>query len=59
VIAGNVAVSGNVTDINDASRLDGATIVLYPTLDAVRDPVTITGALVDDVLTWDANIAPG
>ncbi|MBT5726634.1 MAG: hypothetical protein HOI75_02285 [Euryarchaeota archaeon] len=59
VIAGNVAVSGNVTDINDASRLDGATIVLYPTLDAVRDPVTITGTLVDDVLMWDANIAPG
>ena len=47
VIAGNVAVSGNVTDINDASRLDGATIVLYPTLDAVRDPVTLTSTVAD------------
>ncbi len=59
VVAGNVAVSGNVTDINDASRLDGATIVLYPTLDAVRDSITITGVFADDVLTWDAEIAPG
>ena len=59
VIAGNVAVSGQVTDINDASRLDGATIVLYPTLDAVRDPVTLTGTMDGDVLTWDATIAPG
>lgn len=59
VVAGNVAVSGNVTDINDASRLDGATIVLYPTLDTVRDSITITGVFADDVLTWDAEIAPG
>ena len=60
VIAGNVAVSGNVTDINDASRLDGATIVLYPTLDAaVRDPVTLTSTVSDGVLTWNADIAPG
>ena len=28
--AGNVSVSGNVTDINDASRLNGSTVVLYP-----------------------------
>ena len=59
VIAGNVAVSGNVTDINDASRLEGATIVLYPTLDAVRDPVMITGTFTDDTLSWHADIAPG
>ena len=59
VIAGNVAVSGNVTDINDASRLDGATIVLYPTLDAVREPVTVASTVSDGVLTWSADIAPG
>mgnify|MGYP003311587796 CR=1 FL=1 len=59
VIAGNVAVSGNVTDINDASRLEGATIVLYPTLDAVRDPVMITGTFTEDTLSWHADIAPG
>ena len=59
VIAGNVAVSGNVTDINDASRLEGATIVLYPTLDAVRDPVTLTGTFNEETLSWSADIAPG
>jgi hypothetical protein len=59
VLAGNVAVSGNVTDIKDASRLVNATIVLYPTLDAVRDPISINGVFANDVLTWDSEIAPG
>lgn len=59
VIAGNVAVAGNVTDINDAGRLDGATIMLYPALDTVRVPIAINGILSDGVLTWNADIAPG
>jgi hypothetical protein len=59
VVAGNVAVSGNVTDINDDARLEGATIMLYPTLDAVRDPVSLTGTVTDGVLSWNADIAPG
>ena len=41
--AGLVSVSGNVTDILGAStRLDGATVTLYPVSGIVRDPVTIT-----------------
>ena len=59
VLAGNVAVSGNVTDIKDASRLVNATIVLYPTLDGVRDPISINAVFANDVLTWSSDIAPG
>jgi hypothetical protein len=57
--AGNVVVSGNVTDINDASRLNGSTVVLYPSSGMAGDILNITPVFADDVLTWSAVIAPG
>ena len=57
--AGNVSVSGNVTDIQGSSRLTNATITLYPALDLERDTISLTGTMVDDILTWNAVITPG
>jgi hypothetical protein len=57
--AGNVSVSGNVTDIQGSSRLNDATITLYPALDIERDSISLTGTMVGDVLTWNAVITPG
>ena len=43
-----------------SSRLDGATVKLYPASGIVRDMVTNTNTAYDDnTLTWDANIEPG
>ena len=57
--AGNVSVSGNVTDINDASRLNGSTVVIYPTSGMVGESQTITSDFANNQLTWSAVIAPG
>jgi len=57
--AGNVSVSGTITDVQGSSRLTGATITLYPALDIERDIISLTGTLDNDVLTWDAVITPG
>ena len=57
--AGNVSVSGNVTDIQGLNRLTNATITLYPALDLERDTISLTGTMVDDILTWNAVITPG
>ena len=57
--AGNVSVNGTITDIQGASRLADASIVLYPALDVERDAITITGTMDNDVLTWSAIITPG
>ena len=59
--AGLVEVSGNVTDILGAStRLEGATITLYPASGIVRDAIVIQDVVFEnDVLSWDANIEPG
>ena len=57
--AGNVSVSGNVTDIQGSSRLTNATITLYPALDIERDTISLTGTVVGDILTWNAVITPG
>lgn len=57
--AGNVSVNGTITDVQGPSRLDGATITLYPALGIERDIITLTGTLDNDVLTWDAIITPG
>ena len=57
--AGNVVVSGNVTDINDASRLNGSTVVLYPSSGMAGDVLNITPVFANDTLTWSAVIAPG
>ena len=57
--AGNVTVSGNVTDINDASRLNGSTVVLYPSSGMAGESQTISSNFANDQLTWSAVIAPG
>ena len=57
--AGNVTVSGNVTDINDANRLNGSTVVLYPTSGMAGESQTIIPEFSNDQLTWSAVIAPG
>ncbi len=59
VTAGNVSVSGNVTDINDASRLNGSTVVLYPSTGMAGEMQTVTSVFANDQLTWSAVIAPG
>ena len=59
--AGVVSVSGNVTDILGAStRLDGATVTLYPASGIVRDPISITStSYANDTLSWTGSIQPG
>ena len=57
--AGNVVVSGNVTDINDASRLNGSTVVLYPSSGMAGDIQNVTPVFENNQLTWSAVIAPG
>jgi asparagine N-glycosylation enzyme membrane subunit Stt3 len=57
--AGNVSVSGNVTDIIDASRLNGSSVVLYPSTGMAGESQTITPEFANDQLTWSAVIAPG
>ena len=57
ITAGSTVVSGTVTDQVDASRLEGANIVLYPV--AERDAVTVTGSMNGDTLEWSTDIQPG
>lgn len=59
--AGLVSVSGNVTDIlGTSTRLEGATVTLYPASGIVRDSISITSLTYEnDTLSWDANIDPG
>ena len=58
--AGLVTVSGNVTDNFDATRLESATVTLYPASGIVRDPVAVTSLTYENgVLSWDAQIEPG
>ena len=59
ITAGSVAVSGTVTDQVDASRLEGANIVLYPVAGVERDAVTVTGTMNGDTLEWSTDIQPG
>ena len=59
--AGVVSVSGNVTDITGIStRLEGATVTLYPAKGMVRDTVTITDTTYENnTLSWTGVIQPG
>ena len=59
IIAGNVTVSGNVTDINDAERLNGSSVVLYPSTGMAGEPVTASSEFSNDQLTWSTVISPG
>ena len=59
--AGEVSVLINVTDNNpDSTRLDGATITLYPAIGIVREPVEISVTSYENsTLSWSGVIAPG
>ena len=57
--AGLVSVSGNVTDLIDVTRLDGASITLYPEVGLDRDLIIISGTLDSGVLSWNADVTPG
>jgi asparagine N-glycosylation enzyme membrane subunit Stt3 len=60
VSVGLVDVSGAVTDDVDATRLDGATVVLQPSSGLARDAVTVTNTAFDGTtLTWSAEVEPG
>jgi hypothetical protein len=57
--AGLVSVSGNITDLIDETRLDGASITLYPVIGVERDSVVATGTLDSGVLSWNVDVTPG
>tara|TARA_B100001093_G_scaffold519934_1_gene611529 strand:- start:10217 stop:19900 length:9684 start_codon:yes stop_codon:yes gene_type:complete len=59
MMAGNVPVSGNVTDINDAMRLDGASVVLYPSSGMSGEAISVDSTFENDQLSWSAVISPG
>ena len=59
ITAGNVTVSGNVTDINDAERLNGSSVVLYPSTGMAGVPLTASSVFSNDQLNWSAVISPG
>jgi hypothetical protein len=57
--AGNVTVSGNVTDINDAERLNGSIVTLFPSSGMAGEAIVVTSQYANDQLTWSTVIAPG
>ena len=57
--AGNVTVSGNVTDINDGERLNGSTVTLYPSSGMAGDALVVDSVYADNQLTWSGVISPG
>ena len=60
VSVGLVDVSGAVTDAVDATRLDGASVVLQPASGLARDAVVVDSTSFDGItLTWDAQVEPG
>ena len=60
VSVGLVDVSGAITDAVDATRLDGASVVLQPASGLAREAVTVDSTSFDGTtLTWDAQVEPG
>ena len=57
--AGNVTVSGNVTDINDAERLNGSVVTLFPSSGMAGEPVVVSSQFANEQLTWSSDISPG
>ncbi|HIF46694.1 MAG TPA: hypothetical protein EYQ73_07900 [Candidatus Poseidoniales archaeon] len=57
--AGLVSVTGNVTDIADLGRLEGATITLIPVVGIERDSITMSTSYDNETLSWSADIEPG
>ncbi|MDA8546286.1 glycosyltransferase family 39 protein [Euryarchaeota archaeon] len=57
--AGNVTVSGNVTDINDAERLNGSVVKLFPSSGMAGEPIVVSSQYANEQLTWSSDISPG
>ena len=57
--AAEVTVTGSITDVLDASRLDGASITLYGTSENQQDSVDVVGTLSDETLSFTAVVEPG
>ena len=57
--AAEVTVSGSITDVLDASRLDGASITMYGTSENQQDSVAVVGVLDGETLSFTAVVEPG
>ena len=57
--AAEVTVTGSITDVLDASRLDGASITLYGTSENQQESVDVVGTLSDETLSFTAVVEPG
>jgi asparagine N-glycosylation enzyme membrane subunit Stt3 len=57
--AAEVTVTGTVTDVLDASRLEDASITLYGTSENQQDSVDVIGTLAGDTLSFTAVVEPG
>jgi len=57
--AAEVTVTGTITDVLDASRLDGASITLYGTSENQQDSVEVVGTLVGETLSFTTVVEPG
>ena len=54
-----VTVDGTITDVLDATRLDGASITLYGTSENQQDSVEVVGTLVGETLSFTTVVEPG
>ncbi|MGB1567255.1 MAG: hypothetical protein ACPHBQ_02130, partial [Candidatus Poseidoniaceae archaeon] len=57
--AAEVTVTGSITDVLDASRLDGASITLYGTSENQQDSVEVVGTYDAETLSFTAIVEPG
>ena len=59
MLAAEVTITGSVTDIIDATRLDGASITLYGTSENQQESIAVSGTLENEVLSFSAVLEPG
>ena len=59
MLAAEVTITGSVTDIIDATRLDGASITLYGTSENQQESIAVSGTLENEVLSFSAVVEPG
>ena len=57
--AAEVTVTGSITDVLDASRLEDASITLYGTSENQQDSVDVIGTFADETLSFTAVVEPG
>ena len=57
--AAEVTVTGSITDVLDATRLEDASITLYGTSENQQDSVDVIGTFADETLSFTAVVEPG